>query len=186
MLLIKKNILQVVMLIATIAIFTTPVRAQTTLDQGSDAWRLSVAYHPRFVRTEVAYESKPFWETRFLNKRFDVRVDGSLAYWRATHTITMTHSHRSMWQVGVTPMMRWWLGERWFAEAGIGATLMSHTRFSNKEFSTAFQFGDHIGLGWALNNQWRLGLRYSHFSNASIKKPNPGFDMLSLSLSRTF
>ena len=35
-------------------------------------------------------------------------------------------------------MFRWWAGERFYLEAGIGATLFSTTRFANENISTAF------------------------------------------------
>ena len=40
--------------------------------------------------------------------------------------------------------------------------------------STAFEFADHIGLGYVFNNKFDLGLRVQHYSNAGIKKPNNG------------
>lgn len=166
---------------------TTLSQEMTGTHAAEPAWRVSAAYHPRFVRTELAYESKPFWATTLFNKRFDLRLDAFVAYWRALHSVKMRHSHRSLWQVGLTPMVRWWPANHWYIEGGIGGlTLMNHTRFSNKEFSTAFQFGNSIGLGWFFADNWRFGMRYSHYSNASIKTPNPGFDILSFSISHTF
>ena len=40
--------------------------------------------------------------------------------------------------------------------------------------STAFEFADHIGVGYVFNNNFDLGLRLQHYSNAGIKKPNSG------------
>lgn len=150
------------------------------------ALRATFSYHPNFTRTELAYESAPVWSVNLFNSPFEVRLDGSIAFWHTNHSIDTLHSRASLWQVGVTPMFRWYFNTRWYIEGGIGATLMSHTRFYNKEFSTAFQFGDHIGIGAKLNDRWRLGLRYSHYSNGGIKKPNPGFDTWNISLSRSF
>jgi lipid A 3-O-deacylase len=77
-------------------------------------------------------------------------------------------------------MFRWWATDNFFVEAGVGATLFSRTTFANKNISTAFQFGDHIGAGFLLNKNNRIGVRISHFSNASIKRPNPGLDLVQL------
>jgi lipid A 3-O-deacylase len=64
--------------------------------------------------------------------------------------------------------------------------VFNKTRFADKTISTAFQFGDHIGVGFQLTPQSRLSLRYSHFSNASIKTPNPGLDVTQLTYTYLF
>lgn len=40
------------------------------------------------------------------------------------------------------------------------------------------QLGSHLDLGWQFTPATRVGLRFSHFSNARIKKPHPGLTML--------
>ena len=89
-------------------------------------------------------------------------------------------------QLGVTPVLRWqprtW-GERGFVEAGIGANLLLPIyRSRDKRFSTAFNFGNHIAIGWRLGAQRRheIALRVQHFSNAGIRHPNPGEDFVQL------
>ena len=67
-----------------------------------------------------------------------------------------------------------------YIEAGVGATVLTRTRFSNRNIGSAFQFGDHIGVGFLLTPNSRVGVRYSHFSNAGIKRPNPGLDTVQL------
>ncbi|CFN83565.1 lipoprotein [Bordetella pertussis] len=91
-----------------------------------------------------------------------------------------------MWQASAIPMFRWWTGERFYIEAGIGATVFSSTSFADKRIGSAFQFGDHIGLGFLLTPSNRIGLRYSHFSNAGIKEPNPGLDIVQLTYTYQF
>jgi lipid A 3-O-deacylase len=85
----------------------------------------------------------------------------------------------------------WWttqFSESWgrLVEAGIGATAFTSTRFANKSISTAFQLGDHAGLGFLVAPNQRLGIRYSHFSNADMKKPNPGLDVVQMTYSYQF
>jgi lipid A 3-O-deacylase len=48
--------------------------------------------------------------------------------------------------------------------------------------STAFNFGDDLGLcqGSAAGGGWEWSLRFQHFSNAGIERPNPGEDFLQL------
>lgn len=166
--------------------FSTSAQVQNLSNEHNPGFfHLNVAYHPRFVRTEVAYESKVLWRSSSLEHPLELHLEGSVAYWHANHSNHTPKSRNALWQVGLTPMMRWWLTDHWYLEGGIGPTLMSHTRFLNKDISTALQFGDHIGIGRALNDKWRFGIRYSHFSNASIKRPNPGFNMLHFSISRS-
>jgi hypothetical protein len=44
--------------------------------------------------------------------------------------------------------------------------------------STAFQFGNHVGLGYRFGatNAFDLSYRFQHLSNASIKSPNAGIN----------
>lgn len=65
----------------------------------------------------------------------------------------------------------------WFAEAGLGGTVMNHLyRTPEREFSTTFQFTEVLGLGrsFGTRGEHELSVRLQHFSNASIKDPNPG------------
>ena len=65
-----------------------------------------------------------------------------------------------------------------YAEAAIGFHLLSRTSIGDKRFSTMFQFGDHVGLGYrfGVKGAWEVGYRFQHLSNADIKKPNDGID----------
>ena len=114
--------------------------------------------------------------------RLDLTPEFGASYWTADGSRTPGHA----WQFSAIPMFRWWAGERFYLEAGIGATLFSTTRFANENISTAFQFGDHVGMGFLLTPNNRIGLRYSHFSNASIKRPNPGLDTVQVSYTYQF
>ncbi|MCW5632744.1 MAG: acyloxyacyl hydrolase [Rubrivivax sp.] len=93
-------------------------------------------------------------------------------------------------QLGVTPVLRWHPGHaggsaprRWFVEGGIGANvLLPIYRSRDKRFSTTFNFGDHLGVGWYVGDgeAHELVLRIQHFSNAGIRHPNPGEDFVQL------
>ena len=66
-----------------------------------------------------------------------------------------------------------------YAEAAIGFHLITPTFINaDRKFSTAFQFGDHVGLGVRFGDrqQFDLGYRFQHLSNGSIKKPNQGIN----------
>jgi len=66
-----------------------------------------------------------------------------------------------------------------YLEAAVGLHLLSHTSVSlERRFSTAFQFGNHLGLGLRFGSQraFDLGYRFQHLSNAGIKRPNQGIN----------
>jgi lipid A 3-O-deacylase len=99
---------------------------------------------------------------------------------------------RNFTQVGIAPVLRlypraWASG--WFVEAGIGANAISpHYCNETRVFSTAFNFGDHIALGRRFGDREasEVSLRFQHFSNASIKRPNPGENFLQLRVMQRF
>ena len=58
---------------------------------------------------------------------------------------------------------------------GIGTHLLSELYDNGgRQLSTAFQFGDHIGVGYVTADGMDIGLLIQHFSNGSIKQPNDG------------
>lgn len=118
-------------------------------------------------------------------------------YWEASWgrwSSSRPQASGSAWvtQLGVTPVLRlhprrW--GDGWFVEGGIGANLLLPVyRNAEKRFSTTFNFGDHLAIGRQFGRSGRheLALRIQHFSNAGIRKPNPGEDFLQLRYSRLF
>ena len=94
---------------------------------------------------------------------------------------------KTLYDFGATPVFR--LEESspsgWapYAEAAIGLHLLSRQRITEqKEFSTSWQFGDHLGAGvrFGARRRYDLGLRLQHISNASVERPNPGINFLLL------
>ena len=81
----------------------------------------------------------------------------------------------------LTPALRWtFAGERGvFAEAGIGAGVFLNTRLESRNLSTAFQFEDRLAVGLPLGSG-ELSASLIHYSNAGIKRPNDGFETLSI------
>ena len=81
----------------------------------------------------------------------------------------------------VSPALRWTFagGRGIFMEGGIGAALFLETRVEGRKLSTAYQFEDRLALGlpWASGE---LALALTHYSNAGIKRPNDGFETLTL------
>lgn len=136
-----------------------------------------------YQRLTLNYETPSIWTYQFGGwGRLDLTPEFGASYWWADGG----RSPSSVWQLNAIPMFRWWTGERFYLEAGIGATVFSRTRFADENISTAFQFGDHVGMGLLLTPNNRIGVRYSHFSNSRIKRPNPGLDMLQLTYTYQF
>lgn len=133
------------------------------------------------LRTTLGWETPVLWTHRSADGPGRVELTGEfgVSYWDARQG----RQPASLWQLSAIPMLRWWPdGGRFFVEGGIGPTLVSRTQFADKAISTAFQFGDHLGVGYQFTPAVRASLRVSHFSNADIKEPNPGFTFLQLSL----
>jgi lipid A 3-O-deacylase len=81
--------------------------------------------------------------------------------------------------IGFTPTFRFERkdGMGPYLEGAIGFHLISQKQITpTTRTSTAFQFGDHLGVGVRFGEKGRfdLGLRLQHLSNGSIKRPNPG------------
>lgn len=115
--------------------------------------------------------------------------DLTLAQWRGTQYQNRPDATQNITDIGITPVFRFKRDSKTgpYAEAGIGAHLMSQVYDNNgRIFSTAFQFGDHIGIGYVFSNNLDIGLKIQHFSNGSIKQPNPGVNFAVLSAKLIF
>jgi len=148
----------------------------------SGGWGLRVGYNSDYRKIGLMYETPTWWSHQSQNGwgRLDLGAELGVSYWKAEHG-----KPDSMWQLSATPMLRWWPSDAFYAEIGIGATVLSRTHFAGHDLSTAYQFGDHVGVGTVIGAH-RIGLRYSHFSNAGLKKPNPGLDLLQLTYTYQF
>ena len=157
------------------------VRAQSTAappDRGGI--NLQLAEGPHAFRTTLGWETPVLWTHQAANgaSRLELTGEFGVSYWEARQGLQPA----SLWQFSAIPMLRWWPGGgRFFVEGGVGPTLVSRTRFADKTISTAFQFGDHLGVGYQFTPALRASLRLSHFSNADIKTPNPGLNVVQLS-----
>jgi len=82
--------------------------------------------------------------------------------------------------VGLTPVFRF-VRSSFYVEGAVGFHLVQSQISASRIFSTAFQFGDHVGAGLR-SRHWDWSLRLQHLSNASIRRPNPGINFLLLRL----
>src|SRR4051812_27150239 len=98
-------------------------------------------------------------------------------------------NRRTINDVGLTPVFRLQQSNLSeispYVEGAIGFHLISPTRLSDeRQFGSAFQFGDHVGAGarFGEHGKYDLGLRFQHLSNGGIKKPNDGINFLQVRL----
>ena len=110
---------------------------------------------------------------------------GSLAYWRARED----SEHKELWDFGVAPVLRLQQarasGAVPYLEGSLGVHLLSKRQINgDRDFSTAFQFGEFVGAGVLFGPRQNVGLalRLQHISNGGIKNPNPGLTFVSAAL----
>jgi len=96
------------------------------------------------------------------------------------------------WLVDLTPTFRLRFDEgrsNWFVDGGVGVSYTDVLYRSNeKSFSTRFNFGTHVAVGYSFGAQreQEISLRVQHYSNASIKKPNPGENYVQVRYAHAF
>jgi hypothetical protein len=115
--------------------------------------------------------------------------DLTLSQWRGNRYRNIPGNKQDFVDVGFTPVFRFQNDslKGWYVEAGIGAHYLSDIYDNNdRQFSTHFQFGDHIGVGYVFRNNLDIGLKIQHFSNGSIKQPNDGANFAVLSATYSF
>jgi len=123
------------------------------------------------------------WQSRWLqsgNWHMGGYWDAQVGQWSGDGKNTIT-------DLGLTPVFRYQQTTPSsispYVEGAIGFHLISPVRLEPaRGFSTAFQFGDHIGAGARFGERGRydLSLRFQHLSNAGIKKPNNGINFTQL------
>lgn len=123
------------------------------------------------------------WQAEWLGGRATLQWEATFGQWigeRDDGAGGTSATRTWATQVGLTPVLRWrpmGADGGWFVEGGIGANLILPSyRRQDKRFSTAFNFGDHLAVGWRFGErrQHELALRIQHFSNGGIRLPNPG------------
>ena len=68
-------------------------------------------------------------------------------------------------------------------EAGVGAEIITpRFRTDDRSFRSVLNFGTHLALGCDFGEarQHEISLRAEHFSNAGIRRPNPGENFVQL------
>jgi len=132
---------------------------------------------------------EPWWSMPLEGDRqLSLRGIASLSYWVAPDN----PDPHSLFALGLYPVLRLDMaplgGAAPYLEGAIGFNLLSHTWIENRRLSTAFQFGEYVGVGLSFGDkhQFDLGARYQHISNADIKRPNDGLSYPSVVLRYRF
>lgn len=107
--------------------------------------------------------------------------EGSLNYWDGDHddsygiALSPVFYYQFCSDCTVSP----------YIEGGIGASFFTKKTIDDKQMSSHFQFEDRIGMGFKIG-QFDYHLRYLHYSNAGLKDPNHGMDILTGGVSYKF
>ncbi len=148
---------------ATPAMAIDGVAVEAGSGNGADMWRVGVQWD---------------WDKRWLetgNWHLGAYWDLQAGQWKG--------KERRITDIGFTPVFRFQQTRRDsfspYIEGAIGFHLISKTRLDDERaFGSAFQFGDHVGIGARFGERGRydLSLRLQHLSNGSIKEPNDGIN----------
>ena len=99
-------------------------------------------------------------------------------YWEFTAGV-WDNKDDSVAELAATPVFRF---ERkgFYVEGAIGFHLVQTHISAHRSFSTAFQFGDHLGAGarFGPGHRYDFGIRVQHISNGGVRSPNPGINFL--------
>ena len=139
-----------------------------------------------YERAGLSLRFGPMWSADWGNWKASLRPELELSHFRYTGA---GPGPDSLNQVGGIGLLHLHYGEgrfRPYAEAGLGVSLFSREVLGGKDFSTRFQFSQHLGLGVELARRGYAGLQYSHYSNADIEKPNDGIDLHQIVLGAYF
>ena len=102
--------------------------------------------------------------------------EADISYWRSEGD-----GASNIYGIGLTPVFRLEQkrheGISYFIEGAIGAHLFSTVKlYQGKKMGTAFEFGDHIGVGIRFGDRGEhdVTYRFQHYSNGGISKNNEG------------
>jgi hypothetical protein len=145
---------------------------------------LSEAAEPQWIAAlGRAAESQ---ETDIVRLAYRHPLAESTSWWKPTHVQLGT----SIWRVpdirGTTRRADLnataiWRSEKpWgYLEGGFGGYLLSKTvNNTDMRLPSSWQFGSHVGVGFRIGTSGTIGLALQHLSNAGIKQPNGGVDLL--------
>lgn len=142
----------------------------------------------RLIRVGTQWEWGGKWSVSE-NVQLSGYWDLNLALWRGKRYQDRPSSKQEIGAIGFVPVFRLapndGLGA--YVELGTGPHLLSKLYDNNRrQLSTRFQFGSHLGLGYVFSSGLDIAVRYQHYSNASIKKPNDGVNFTVIRIAYPF
>jgi hypothetical protein len=121
----------------------------------------------------------------FMNKQIDPKLhflmDTSMAWWHAGTT-----NNKNLYAFAISAGFRAYFvnpntyNYRPFIQVAIGPSYLSSKTFGTKTQGMKFIFQDRFGGGIEIGHQTKaivISLQFIHYSNADLKKPNPGFNI---------
>jgi len=164
------------------AAFAPSAFAQSNVGNGYvDSMSIEYGTGPQQRMARLAVQSD--WDKQWFasnGRHLSGYWEANLGLWRLNAYDNVRGRNKNIGTIGLTPVFRYQNDNKLglYAEIGIGINLFSSLyKNEDKVLSTAFQFGDHLGVGYT-TAKWDFGLKYQHYSNASIKSPNAGANWL--------
>ncbi len=120
------------------------------------------------------------WDTDFLKSdegfiKRSVRIEAGVGYHKTDDTEVKSAI--------LAPVLHYQLatsGAQPFFEISTGIAYISETLWeAHDDLSSHAMFSDRIGVGYAFG-ETEISLNFAHFSNAGLRQPNPGADMLQI------
>jgi len=101
-------------------------------------------------------------------------------YWEFSFSI-WDNAAESTADAAATPVFRW-ERDSIYLEGAVGFHLVTSQISAQRTFSSAFQFGSHVGAGRRFGpaRRYDLGVRVQHISNGGLREPNPGINFVSV------
>lgn len=124
-----------------------------------------------------------FWKTDFDFKKSFFKYDELEMEIYFSH---ITKNQQTINLIALRPVFSFWQQQNnnrgWFWQIGVGVSYFDNKNFLPIKLSSKAQFATMLAVGLPLDKsaKHRLRLTYNHYSNAYIKKPNPGLDTLSI------
>ncbi|WBY00032.1 acyloxyacyl hydrolase [Ramlibacter tataouinensis] len=129
------------------------------------------------------------WRAQAAGGEFSAQTELFVSQWRARGA---AGAHEGYTQAGLVPLLRYRPDEGrspWFVEGGIGLSV-TDSLFTTpaRTMGSRWNFSDNLAVGrnFGARGQHELSLRWQHTSNAGLKQPNPGLDLLMLRYSARF
>jgi|GEM_PF-2928548 len=100
---------------------------------------------------------------------------------------TSTYHEKKYSFMAISPVFSYpasyWNSNPIYVEAGIGLAILDEKKFVGQRTGANYLFENRLGLAYYFGkkNKYSITLRYFHYSNAGLRRPNPGFNFLGLS-----